>query len=45
MGLFENCLLACDIDGTLLISDYLPPENVKAIEFFISEGGVPYRRC
>ena len=39
MGLFENCLLACDIDGTLLISDYLPPENVKAIEFFISEGG------
>ena len=39
MGLFDGCLLASDIDGTLLISDYLPKRNLEAIEFFISEGG------
>lgn len=39
MGLFDGCLLACDIDGTLLISDYLPPRNIEAIEFFVREGG------
>ena len=39
MGLFDGCLLACDIDGTLLISDYLPVRNIEAIEYFVSEGG------
>ncbi|MBR5472509.1 MAG: HAD-IIB family hydrolase [Clostridia bacterium] len=39
MGLFDGCLLACDIDGTLLISDYLPPRNIEAIEYFVREGG------
>ena len=39
MGLFDGCLLACDIDGTLLISDYLPQRNIDAIEYFVREGG------
>ena len=39
MGLFDGCLLACDIDGTLIFSDYLPPRNIEAIDFFVSEGG------
>lgn len=39
MGLFEGCLLASDIDGTLLLSDYLPQNNIDKIEYFISEGG------
>ncbi len=39
MGLFDGCLLACDIDGTLLLSDYLPPENLEKIKYFVSEGG------
>ncbi len=40
MGLFDGCLLASDIDGTLLISDYLPQRNIDAIDFFVREGGV-----
>jgi len=39
MGIFSSCLLASDIDGTLLLSDYLPPRNLEAIEFFVREGG------
>lgn len=39
MGLFDGCLLACDIDGTLLSSDYLPQRNIEAIEYFVREGG------
>ena len=39
MGIFDGCLLASDIDGTLLLSDYLPQENLEKIEYFISEGG------
>ncbi len=39
MGLFDGCLLACDIDGTLLLSDYLPPRNLEKIKYFVSEGG------
>ncbi len=39
MGIFDGCLLACDIDGTLLLSDYLPPRNLEKIKYFISEGG------
>ncbi len=39
MGLFDGCLLACDIDGTLLLSDYLPQCNLDKIKYFISEGG------
>ena len=39
MGIFDGCLLASDVDGTLIASGYLPPENVDAIKYFISEGG------
>lgn len=39
MGLFDGCLLASDIDGTLLLSDYLPQRNIDAIDFFVREGG------
>lgn len=39
MGLFDGCLLASDIDGTLLISDYLPQKNIEKIEYFVQEGG------
>lgn len=39
MGIFDGCLLACDIDGTLMISGYINPRNVEKIEYFMSEGG------
>ena len=39
MGLFDGCLLASDVDGTLIASGYLPQKNVEAIKFFINEGG------
>ncbi len=39
MGLFDGCILACDIDGTLLINGYINPRNVEKIDFFMSEGG------
>ena len=39
MGLFDGCLLASDIDGTLLSGDLLPQKNIEKIEYFISEGG------
>ncbi|MBQ4118883.1 MAG: HAD family hydrolase [Clostridia bacterium] len=39
MGKFDNCLLACDIDGTLVANDYINPKNVEKIEYFMSEGG------
>lgn len=39
MGIFDGCLLACDIDGTLLLNDYIPPQNIEKIKYFIGEGG------
>lgn len=39
MGIFDGCLLACDIDGTLISNGVLPPKNVEKIKYFISEGG------
>ena len=39
MGIFDGCLLACDIDGTLMENGYIHPDNVEQIEFFMSEGG------
>ena len=39
MGIFDNCLLASDIDGTILADKYINPENLKKIEFFMNEGG------
>ena len=32
MGLFDGCLLACDIDGTLIVNDYIPQENIEKIK-------------
>jgi len=39
MGIFENCLLASDIDDTLLSSNTVNPVNIEKIEYFMSEGG------
>lgn len=39
MGLFDGCLLACDIDGTLLVNDSIPQNNIEKIKYFVSEGG------
>ncbi len=39
MGIFDGCLLASDVDGTLIASGFLPPKNVEAIKYFINEGG------
>ena len=39
MGLFDGCLLACDIDGTLIVNDYIPQINIDKIKYFVSEGG------
>ncbi len=40
MGIFDGCVLASDIDGTLVESNYINPKNIEKIEFFISEGGL-----
>lgn len=39
MGIFDGCLLACDIDGTLIENGYVNPKNVEMIEYFMREGG------
>lgn len=39
MGIFSGCLLASDIDGTLLADKYINPRNIEKIEYFMSEGG------
>ncbi len=39
MGIFSGCLLACDIDGTLMDNGYINPKNVEKIEYFMREGG------
>ncbi len=40
MGIFDNCLLASDLDGTLILGDIIPKRNIEAIEYFASEGGI-----
>lgn len=39
MGKFDNYILACDIDGTLVANGYINPKNIEKIEYFMSEGG------
>lgn len=39
MGIFDGCLLACDIDGTLVENGYINPICIEKIKFFVSEGG------
>ena len=31
MGKFDNCILACDIDGTLVANGYINPKNIEKI--------------
>lgn len=40
MGIFDGCLLISDIDGTLMDNGVIPKNNIDAIEWFKSEGGV-----
>lgn len=40
MGIFDNCLLISDIDGTLLEDGIIPESNIKAINEFKKEGGL-----
>ncbi len=39
MKLFEGCLLACDLDGTLLSDEGMAKRNAEKIKYFIEEGG------
>ncbi len=39
MGIFDGCLLACDVDNTLVDSGYINPKNIEKIEYFMGEGG------
>ena len=36
---FKGCILACDVDGTLVSGDFLPEENIEKISEFVSLGG------
>lgn len=40
MGKFDRCLLACDIDGTLISDGVMSPRNVEKIKYFLSQGGM-----
>lgn len=40
MGIFDGCLLASDVDGTLVDSGYINPKNLEKIKFFLNEGGM-----
>lgn len=39
MGLFSGYMLACDIDGTLMVDGKINPRNIDKIEYFMKEGG------
>ena len=39
MGVFDGCLLACDIDGTLICDNTLPERNIRKINGFVKNGG------
>lgn len=39
MAQFNGCLLACDVDGTLTDSGYIPENNIRAIDRFVKMGG------
>lgn len=39
MKLFEKSLIACDIDGTLMVNGIIPEINKEKIRFFIENGG------
>lgn len=39
MGIFDGCLLASDVDETLVSRGEIPKRNIEKIEWFIKEGG------
>lgn len=39
MGLFEGCLLASDVDGTIESDGQVSLKNIEKIHYFIKEGG------
>ncbi len=36
---FKNCILASDVDGTLMEQGYINPRNFEKIDEFVSQGG------
>ena len=40
MNLFKGCLIACDVDGTLLYDGKICERNIEKIRYFQSEGGI-----
>ena len=36
---FKNCLLASDVDGTIMDQGYINPRNFEKIDEFVSDGG------
>ncbi len=40
MGKFNGCLLASDVDETLVSHGVIPKRNIEAIDYFIKEGGI-----
>ncbi len=40
MGIFDGCLLASDVDETLVSAGEIPQRNIEKIEWFIKEGGI-----
>ncbi len=40
MGIFDGCLIASDVDDTLVSSGWINPKNIEKIEYFINEGGM-----
>ena len=39
MALFDNCLLASDVDGTLIDTGKISVRNIEQIKFFCEQGG------
>ncbi len=39
MSVFKGCLLACDIDGTLMVNGFIPKRSIEKIEYFVKNGG------
>ncbi len=40
MGIFDGCLIACDVDGTLMYNGVIPEINKQKIKFFVDNGGI-----
>ncbi|MCQ2449391.1 MAG: HAD family hydrolase [Clostridia bacterium] len=40
MGIFDGCLLASDVDGTLIENDVIHPRVLEKIRYFTDEGGI-----